>query len=871
MSRRVETDPAARGVATAHATEIVAVAGTRATVAPLVDALRRVGPRVFGCSIEDARARASALLARIAGGVLVMGEDVPPADGAPLVEAAVQAGAGVVWCAAAPPSPLPPEVVRASARALSPAFSGLLTAARGGGDGALARLSVRCPAGRRQPRPASVRTPFFDGARQRLELTEEEQERLAALAADAFCLADVVVPGAARALEVTELVAAPGADRLVAHARVGDVFLDVELDLEQAGEGPLELEATLARSAVVCRFTAAGASLSRVAALSRGELPQATEPAAPRALRHALAVRADPATSPASSGAEARALAEARRAIAGYRARVEARPVELVLVHVPRFRNVQDELELPSLAAGRLAAFARGHGFRVAVVDLEALFGHEELSCFADDARVDAWLAGADDPQLSARVERLGAAIDAPVRALEARGARGLVGLSIVDYFGHFQANLASCLARRVKSTSACATVLGGERDQVDGDRALGAPGAFDYVVDGDGEAALLGLLHLVGYGDRPASTIPGVWSRGSAGLVKNKLLRSHLNAMPRPDFDDVDLARYRRAPPPALVARLRADGLVDDEAVEPFAYLPYAFVKGCTAKCEFCSAKEWLDVQSPEKTADELQALAARHGVRDFVLLDNLVNVSPRLLERLCRRLIDDRAGLQWTDSCRPTGISRELAAAMRESGCLLLNYGAESGSDKILTLMKKGLSSRDIVETLQATHAAGIINRVNFIAGYFHETPDDVDLTIRLVESLSAEIDVIGCFQGFYLFPGMGVDEAEAGVRVRPGLDRLRSGQTTLAYDEIGGLPWEEKRDVIDSSRARILSAMEGAGIRTLDKINEHGLFWMSRRFDKATVKRYLLDAPPSPAAPRPNQAPLPPGGQRGRVELG
>jgi radical SAM superfamily enzyme YgiQ (UPF0313 family) len=59
-----------------------------------------------------------------------------------------------------------------------------------------------------------------------------------------------------------------------------------------------------------------------------------------------------------------------------------------------------------------------------------------------------------------------------------------------------------------------------------------------------------------------------------------------------------------------------------------------------------------------------------------------------------------------------------------MRESGCLLLNYGAESGSDKILTLMKKGLLSRDIVETLRNTHRARIINRVNFIAGYLHET---------------------------------------------------------------------------------------------------------------------------------------------------
>lgn len=852
-----------------RAPHVVAVAARRASASALADSLTGVGAKVFACTVAEAVTRAGALVDRVASGALVLGDDAEVVDAAPLLSVASARGVAVVWCGAEG-ADLPPGAIVARARALEPAFVGLVGAVRGGADGALASLSIRSPAGRRQPRAGSTRTPFVDGARQRLALSAEEVARLAALARDAFSLAELVVPGAAEALEVTELVVEPGADRLVAHARVGDVFVDVELDEEHAGEGPLEVAATLSRSTVTCRYTRGGASLSRVAPLSRGDVQVAPDALTARALRHALARRGAPGPSPVSVEGLARAGASARRAIEGYAARVAERPVELVLVHVPRFRNVLDELELPSLAAARLAAFCRGHGFRTAVVDLEATHGGDDLSCFTDDARVDAWLSGGDDPAIDAALERLGSQLDGPLADVAARGRRAVVGLSIVDYFGHFQANVAACLARRTKTRTSSVTVLGGERDQVDGDRALGAPGTFDYVVDGDGEVPLLGLLHLVAYDDRPASVIPGVWSRAGAGLVKNKLLRSHLNAMPRPDFDDVDLALYRRRPPAELVARLRADGLVGDEAVEPFAYLPYAFVKGCTAKCEFCSAKEWLDVQSPEKSADELQALSARHGVRDFVFLNNLVNVSPRLLERFCRRLIDDRAGLQWTDSCRPTGISRELASTMREAGCLLLNYGAESGSDKILAAMKKGLQSRDIVETLRATHAAGIVNRVNFIAGYFHETPDDVDLTIRLVESLAEEIDVIGCFQGFYLFPGMGVDEAAAGIRVRPGLDRLRSGQTTLAYDELGGLPWEEKRDVIDASRSRILAAMEGAGIRTLDKLNEHGLFWMSRRFDKATVTRYLLDAPPSPPEPRPNQAPLLPGGRRGRVEL-
>lgn len=851
---------------------VVAVASGREAAAELHAALIRSNapPRVVSCTATEALARSPSLMARLRGGCLVLGADVPAAASAQLASDAAQTGVKVVTATDLSRLDGSSTAVRASARVLDPAVIALVREVHGGRHGRLLRLSVRSPAGRRQPPPASARTPFRDGARVHVDLSPDERSRVARMGREAFLFVDCLLPGASEALEVTELVAAPSGDRLVAHARVGDLSIDVELDDEMKGEGPIEIEAKLEKGSLICRFATTGASLARTAVLQSSQVDLTGQPSAlALAVRHALSLAPSGPPSPASQSGEIASEERVGRAIDRYRVRVKDRPIDMVLVHVPRFRNLLDELELPSLAAARLAAFTRGHGWRTRVVDLQITHALDPLECFANDGAVDGWLRGEPEPVVDAAVERLWATLGETLLEAKAGGRRCLVGLSIVDYFGHFQMNIAACLARKVKQSTGFPTVLGGERDQVDGDRALAMTDTFDYVVDGDGEVPLLGLLHLEAYGDRRATAIPGVWSRDGAAVHKNKLLRSHLNAMPRPDFDDVDRRRYLGGPPEGMLAKMRRDGVLGDEAVEPFCYFPYAFVKGCTAKCEFCSAKEWLDVQSPEKSVDDLLFIAQKYGVRDFMFLNNLVNVGPRLLERFCRRLIDSKAGLQWTDSCRPTGISGELAALMRESGCLLLNYGAESGSDKILALMKKGLTARDIVETLRNTHNAGIINRVNFIAGYFHETPEDVDATIDLVQTLADEIDIIGCFQGFYLFPGMGVDAAKAGVVLRPGLDSLKSGQTTLGYDEIGGLTWEVKRDTIDASRTRILASMEAVGIRTFDKINEYALFWLSRRFDKATVTRYLLGVPsPESLEGRVNQASLPPGGQRGRV---
>lgn len=721
--------------------------------------------------------------------------------------------------------------------------------------GALERLSVRAPGGRRVRPAASRRTAFDREGRVRWTLDADAEARLTALIAPFVRVADLLVPRCASALQVSELIPDRGAERAVLHGRAEGVSVCVEVDREIRGDEDWEIEARCARGTLLARFKGERDALLVRAPLRKDETTSSERPADELLVRHAMAGgalgRADDA---------ARVLDACRALLASAATRRDSRPLTLVLVHVPRFKNRFDALRLPSLALARLSAYLRGYGFAVRVVDLEARHGEDDLSPFTDDARVDGWLAGASDEALTAALERMWPAI-----AEATRGARCLVGFSIVDYFGHVQMNLASALARLVKARTGHPTVLGGERDQVDGDRALSAHTVFDYVVDGDGEAALHELACLEAYGDRDPRFIEAVWSRSASGsVVKNRIVRSHLNAMPRPDFDGIPLERYRRAPSPRLLDSLCEEGISLPADIAPFHYLPYAFVKGCTADCTFCSAKEHLDVQAPEKSVDELLALAERYGTRDFVFLDNLVNLGPRWLERFCRALIDARADLQWTDSCRPTGIDDDLASMMREAGCLLLNFGAESGSDAVLARMQKGLTRADIVRTLRATHRAGIINRVNLIAGYFHETDADVDLTISLVEELEDEIDLIGCFQGFYLFPGMGVDPAREGIILRGGLDRLKTGQSTLAYDEVGGLSWEAKRESIDRSRSRILARIEALGIRTVDKIDEHDLFWLSRTFrDKALTRRHLLREP----APT-RRAALPPGGQRGRV---
>ena len=841
------TDPQAAQLA-GQARPVWVVSASAADAARLCEPLRSLPIRVAYLAPREAEREWQARLRPVAPEQVCVLLDPGLADSelGQLAHAAAGAGAEVVLLRdvplLGPGAPHGERLLRAHARAIDPGFLALLHRARTGTLGALERVVVRAPAGRRQPRPASRRSAFAQGTAVRFELGPSEQARLAARSAEAWALADALVPGVGGALELSELCADEAAgDRLVAHGRHHDVYVEIELDDEMLGEGPLEIEACCAQGVLLGRFARSGCGVVQRTAGGEQPVAPSERSALAAALRHLLA-RAPGTLSPISLAATEQASRLVRSCLGRAPARARGRPLGVVLVHLPRPRHGLDALRMPSLALARLAAFLRGNGFATELVDLEAERACADWTAWAEPrARARAL---PEPPERAAAAEELWARLAPAIAAARRDGRSCLVGFSVIDFHGDLQMAVASSLGRRAKSRTGCTTVLGGERDQIDGPAALALEGAFDFVVEGDGEAPLLGLCQLLAYQDRRPGDVPGVWARSTEGEpLAPRPGRSHLDALPCPDFDGSPLERYRAPPTDALLGLLRADGLGPAEPPEPLAYLPYAFVKGCPARCAFCSAKHRLDVQHPEKSVQELLRLAERYHVRDFVLLNNLVNVGPRYLERFCRLLIDARADLQWTDSCRPTGISPELAAAMREAGCVLLNFGVESGSDRILARMRKGFGAASIVGTLRATHRAGILNRVNLIAGYLHEREDDVRGTLGLLETLRDEIDLIGCFQGFYLFPGMELDEREAGVALRGATDRRVSGQLTASYDELGGARWEDKRAAIEATRLRILAHVERLGIRSEERIHEHNLFYLARRFDKARLKHYLF----------------------------
>lgn len=258
-----------------------------------------------------------------------------------------------------------------------------------------------------------------------------------------------------------------------------------------------------------------------------------------------------------------------------------------------------------------------------------------------------------------------------------------------------------------------------------------------EFVIRGEGERTLGELMdHLAGPDDRPASAIEGLsYLDDEASVVRTpdrKVLRD-LDALPRPAWDLVDVDRYRRI-------WMERHGYFSMNAVT---------TRGCPYHCNWCAKPIWgqrYHARSPEAVADELNWLKARYGPDHIWFADDILGLKPGWLEAFADALEARDVRIPFKCLSRADLLLRDGdVESLRRAGCEIVWMGAESGSQKVLDAMEKGIRVEQIYEATRRLRREGI--RVGFFLqfGYPGEEREDVEATFRLVrECLPDDIGI-------------------------------------------------------------------------------------------------------------------------------
>ncbi len=251
-----------------------------------------------------------------------------------------------------------------------------------------------------------------------------------------------------------------------------------------------------------------------------------------------------------------------------------------------------------------------------------------------------------------------------------------------------------------------------------------------DYIVLGEGESTLRELVQAYLRTnctlEKELKSINGLGYKtadGTAVINPPREIVKNIDDLPLPAYDLVDATKY---------SHLLADS---GQIVNIMTS------RGCPQQCVFCDVRKTpYRYRSPAGILKELKYWLER-GVNEFYIQDDNFAINRRRTIEFCHLLIDEQLDIRYKISSRVDYIDDEMAEHLHKSGCNMIVFGVESGSQRILNYLEKGITLGDIRRAFQSAHNYGIGSGANIMIGVPSETRQDIDMTMNLIKEIKPD----------------------------------------------------------------------------------------------------------------------------------
>ncbi|HUI40028.1 MAG TPA: radical SAM protein [Methanothrix sp.] len=169
---------------------------------------------------------------------------------------------------------------------------------------------------------------------------------------------------------------------------------------------------------------------------------------------------------------------------------------------------------------------------------------------------------------------------------------------------------------------------------------------------------------------------------------------------------------------------------------------------RGCPFSCRFCSKEVFgrrARYASPARAVEEMGLIYDRYKAEIIFFANDLFTANKKWVIDFCDAMNERLPGKMWGAQARVGTVDLEMLSRMRRAGCTELMFGVESGSQRILDFLGKGLTVEEIRRTFKLVNEAGINAGIYLIVGVPGERQEDIDETKRLIAELKPKaIDI-------------------------------------------------------------------------------------------------------------------------------
>lgn len=252
----------------------------------------------------------------------------------------------------------------------------------------------------------------------------------------------------------------------------------------------------------------------------------------------------------------------------------------------------------------------------------------------------------------------------------------------------------------------------------------------IDFIVIEEGERTIVELLDKL---DKP-NKVKGIYYKEDEIIHKRpeRLLIKNLDELPFPAWDLFPMGIYTK----------------------PIAYSGWTnkmnmiYGRGCPFGCTYC----WHNfgrtnrLRSPDNVIEEIKLLKKKYKIKYITFHDECLTTNKENILEFCDRLIEEGLNIKWDCPSRVNLIDEEMLKAMKKAGCNNIGYGIESGSQKMLDFMNKGVTVEQAKKAILLTKKSGIKPHATFMIGTPGETKETIWETVKFCKEvkLSHRIEI-------------------------------------------------------------------------------------------------------------------------------
>lgn len=254
----------------------------------------------------------------------------------------------------------------------------------------------------------------------------------------------------------------------------------------------------------------------------------------------------------------------------------------------------------------------------------------------------------------------------------------------------------------------------------------------FDIVVIGEGEQTLLEICQRLS-GGRDLGGVKGIAYRHNCDIKMEEARQviDNLDSLPFPERSLLDINLYQGHHVSRGFSRYF---LTISELITS---------RGCPYSCIFCSCHTGnLRFRSAENVLLEIDECVVKYNACHVTFMDDTFTLDVKRLFKICSGL--KKFNLTFDCYGRVDNVNEELLQEMKDAGCEKISFGVESGSQRILNLIKKGITLEQICNAFKWTHKVGI----RYVEGSFmigchpQETKEEIKQTLRLIKEIKPDI---------------------------------------------------------------------------------------------------------------------------------